>query len=514
MKKTTKLLSLVIAVMLMASMLAVGISAENATAVWDGSKDTSWFAANSETKNVTITTAAQLAGIAELCTEANDYLADWTITLGADIVLNTGDAKTWSTETSPANKWAPITQFCGTLDGQGHKISGLYINEPATERVGFFAALDTATVKNVSFENACVIGRRQVGTVAGITVTAFSEITGVYSNAYVYSYPCYNNEKNEQCQAGGILGANATPLTEITECWFDGEVHGIADPHVERQPGVNDGSEGSTSNEYWRNDNMATSVGGICGFTNSQMEISDCLVTAKIVAHSQVGGIIGRVIKAANNTTLENCLVIVDITATRYSGNNVFVGEFLGITMDGSKTNVENCYGITGYAAKTIPEGTTVVGGASSVFGAHGGGGFTDGSTYDHVTLDAIKGDGAKTALKGFDFENTWATVEGGTPVINLAAAASDSGDGAGDNNNANNGNNADNKSDDGNNAADNKSDETTAPTTDTAKADDTTAEDKTEEKKSGCKSSVTVCALSVLAIAACGTAVVGKKRK
>lgn len=516
MKTTTKLLSLVLAVMLIAGTLAIGISADAAPAVWDGTADTSWYDADSASKTATLTTAAQLAGFANLCTAGNNFVG-WTINLGADIVLNTGNASDWAKGTStPANEWTPIKEFWGTFDGKGHKISGMYINEPSVERVGFFAALNGAKVQNVSFENACVIGNRQVGTVAGITITVLSEITNVYSDAYVYAYPCYT-AKVEQAQVGGILGANATPYSTISKCHFDGEVYGVADPHVELQPGVNDGSAGSSSSDYWRNDNMAVAAGGITGFTNSQMEITDCLVTAKVVAHSQHGGIIGRVPTGANNTLLKNCLVIVEITATRYSGNNVFTGEFVGITMSGSKIKVDNCYGLNSYTATAVPDTTPFVGGANSVFGPHGGGGFTTDSTYSRVDLDNLKGDSAKTTLAGFDFDNVWQTVDGKTPVIRMSVLSTDEGNGDGGNadDGANAGNNNSGNNDNNNNAdntpATDSGDETTAPADNGGEA--TTAEEKTEEK-SGCKSSVTVAAFSVLAVAACGTAVLGKKKK
>ena len=48
-----------------------------------------------------------------------------TIKLGADLVLNEGDAKDWE-KNAPANRWAPISIFVGTFDGQNHTICGLY----------------------------------------------------------------------------------------------------------------------------------------------------------------------------------------------------------------------------------------------------------------------------------------------------------------------------------------------------------------------------------------------------
>ena len=72
----------------------------------------------------TITTAEELYEFAQL----SDYynFAKQTIKLGADIVVNEGNAQDWE-ENAPAKRWKPIKNFAGLFDGQGHTISGLYM---------------------------------------------------------------------------------------------------------------------------------------------------------------------------------------------------------------------------------------------------------------------------------------------------------------------------------------------------------------------------------------------------
>ena len=57
-------------------------------------------------------------------------------------------------------EWTPINHFEGEFDGQGHSISGIYLNQPKNDSVGFFGTVgrkDTpseATIKNVHIKDA------------------------------------------------------------------------------------------------------------------------------------------------------------------------------------------------------------------------------------------------------------------------------------------------------------------------------------------------------------------------
>jgi len=50
------------------------------------------------------------------------------------------------------------TPFTGAFDGQGHSITGLYINRPATDYVGLFGYINGAGVSNVGIANGSVTG--------------------------------------------------------------------------------------------------------------------------------------------------------------------------------------------------------------------------------------------------------------------------------------------------------------------------------------------------------------------
>ena len=88
------------------------------------------------------------------------------VMLSADLDMNDGYYATWT----------PIGQtgggyFKGTFDGHGYTISNMKVDSTnktgANYATGFFGWLNGATVKNLNFDNATVIGNHYVGVVAG-----------------------------------------------------------------------------------------------------------------------------------------------------------------------------------------------------------------------------------------------------------------------------------------------------------------------------------------------------------
>lgn len=115
--------------------------------------------------------AIQVSNEAELKTALSNTSAD--IVLTQDITLS--------------GEWIPIgtkeAPYMGTFDGKGHAIKGLTITTKA-DNLGFFSFIgSTATVKNVSFTGAKVLGNKQAAIVAGQAENA--TISNVYVSGYV-----------------------------------------------------------------------------------------------------------------------------------------------------------------------------------------------------------------------------------------------------------------------------------------------------------------------------------------
>ena len=124
MKKRTKTLILCISIFIVAAASGFGLwyLLRDKAPVGNGNVlGVAWYHENGT--EFTITTADELFELAEL-SEHYDF-KDQTIKLGADIVVNEGNAADWE-KIMPQRRWEPITGFAGTFDGQGHTISGLY----------------------------------------------------------------------------------------------------------------------------------------------------------------------------------------------------------------------------------------------------------------------------------------------------------------------------------------------------------------------------------------------------
>jgi hypothetical protein len=316
------------------------------------------------------------------------------VKLGADIVFNEGDARAWRV-TAPINRFDPVgksTQFWGTFDGQGHSISGLYVNE-TTAIAGLFGNM-SGTVQNLRLENSYIYcslnaADTMVGSVAGFCT---GNMTNVYSNAVVES-------ANEE--VGGLVGRfGATYTKTISKCWFDGIVFG--------------------HNLY---------AGGIVGQVNmGNKTISDCLFTGTVnndwagTNYPHTGGIAGGVYYSKPNDStvattlnLKNCL---SIGTMKVKGTST-VGAVVGRFANGSGTavtygTIENVYftaSTYSLAISTNSQGD-ITGTTTNIGETH----------FNKVEQSAITGTAATAALTGFDFTNTWSTMTDGTPVLKYFA--------------------------------------------------------------------------------------------
>ena len=185
---------------------------DNGNDVWAGANaadgiDTSWYTdaekdAGTADKPYEISTAAQLAGLAQLVNEGNNF-SKKTIQLTKDIRLNEQDVPTGGHE------WTPIgnnkKKFQGTFDGDGHTVEGLYINEKKTLR-GLFG-ISAGTVKNLI--------------VTGVIKNNIAQVGGVVGNnakGYVINCGFYGQIEVSGSNRGGVVGAGTA--ANVKNCWF------------------------------------------------------------------------------------------------------------------------------------------------------------------------------------------------------------------------------------------------------------------------------------------------------
>ena len=256
---------------------------DEAGEVWNGEADTSWYQVDAT--EFQIATAEQLAGLAELVNAGYTFEGK-TIKLTADILLNDTEGwENWNESTKGLNTWTPIgnswdNPFTGTLDGDGHSVSGIYINSTANYQ-GLVGVLGSGgTLQNLGVKASYIKGGYHVGGVCGNS-------RGTVTNCYNTGNVTGNN------QVGGVCGYNDGT---VTNCYNTGNVTGNSQ------------------------------VGGVCG--ENYTTVTNCYNTGNVTGNSQVGGVCGL-----NYTTVTNCYYLAG-TANSGIGENYNSGEATEKTAD------------------------------------------------------------------------------------------------------------------------------------------------------------------------------------
>ncbi len=165
---------------------------------------------------IPITTVAELKKIAsgeKITIDGKIYTFSENAYYALQNNLNLGgyyneETKTWTADED--NEWIPLTSsFTGTLDGLGHTITGLYINNPESTKQGLFGTLK-GTVKNLNILGSYINAKDYVGAIAGLN-------EGIIKNCYNKATIIGNN------YVGGMAGN----LTEnIVNCYNTGTIIG------------------------------------------------------------------------------------------------------------------------------------------------------------------------------------------------------------------------------------------------------------------------------------------------
>ena len=317
-------------------------------------------------------------------------LLDWSEAARADLTTNLVLAA--DITLTGENNWTPVgaydesvsdednTEYIGTINGGGHTITGLHINNNSDDQ-GFISALgEGGTVKNLTFADVHMTAGQYSGIVAGNskgTIENCHVTSGV--NSYIHGSQCvggivgYNVGSVTGCTnngtvsgsgsyVGGIVG-HGTADAVITNCTNNGTVSG-EDEYVGGIVGENLGSVTNCTNsgivsgtDYYVGgiaggiSHSATVigcyntvdvtggsyVGGIAGYMSSEFgaTITNCYNTAAITGEKRVGGIAGF---HGTDRTVTNCYSTGTITAT---GTDAEYGGVVGYTNGGTITN---CY--------------------------------------------------------------------------------------------------------------------------------------------------------------------------
>lgn len=364
-KKLKKVLSILLAVLMLASIMPMALANEYAGGIV-GSTD----------GNITIENASNSGSVSEGITEPSATVIDgmtfyqldsaddlyWfaeqvneydnltiNAVLTADIVINEDlmskitiaeDGTATVNEGETVSFWTPVKYFknsdtvgyAGIFDGANHTISGLYINT-GDGYMGLFALTNGATLKNLGIVDSYFYGDDNVAAVVSVarntTISnCFSENCLIVSQNYrsggiVANLPnsnisgCYNTSdiKSLSGTVGGIVG-EISGTTTVSDCFNTGDI------------------ESKTTSSYDYN-------GGIVGLINSgSSSVENCYNIGNINSAGCNGGIVGK-----NYSTVTNCYYNSEI----FSGNAIGANNGSIISSEG-KTAQQFASGEVAYA--------------------------------------------------------------------------------------------------------------------------------------------------------------------
>lgn len=340
-----KIVSLALVLALCLSLLPVTAFAEEGESevstttvdTWDGTADTNWYTGHETDTEYRITTAEQLAGLAQLVNAdpGTTNFSGKTFYLENDLNLS---GQEWISIGTGRGGSDPEYSFCGVFDGQRHVISNLYSHESDIKgadethnllRNALFGSVYNGEVKNLGVADAEIwmdlkddsaagkgilvdwMGKskitncwtsgsicsgskieKNIGGIVGVTVQGCT-ISGCYSTAtltgnFTNSEGYYTNpEYMDPDTIGGIVGAKFDGDLTITDCWFEGKIV------------VN---------------SVLATVGGIVGYAYNDSDYNEHTVVKKCVVTTTDIGVkdgntcwIGYIVESDNSTVENNC---------------------------------------------------------------------------------------------------------------------------------------------------------------------------------------------------------------
>jgi hypothetical protein len=206
--------------------------------------------------------------------------------------------------------WEPIGNgdfpFTGNFDGNGYKITGLWLNRDS-DYAGLFGHISNGGIKNLSVEisDKRVTGRLYVGGLVG-----FSD------RGYI-----------KNCHVSGVVSGRIT-----------GGVAGILGYGNNL---LNCSSKGSVLGR----EGFSARTGGFAGFSYMSNRMEQCYSTCDVSSpfsvgfeRSYTGGFLGH---AHGFTTIANCYAVGTVSGSDYTGG------FIGFSISNSN-NIMNCYSAGG----------------------------------------------------------------------------------------------------------------------------------------------------------------------
>lgn len=259
---------------------------------------------------------------------------------------------------------SPDEPFAGTLDGQGHSVTGLFIDRSESDYIGLFGVTN-GDIRNLTLIEADITGNRYVGGIAG----AMDHVDALIQNVRVSGSVAGVSGTHDATHIGGIAG------------WVAGG------GHISRSQ-----SDASISG--------ASYGGGIVGLASANGQITESRAGGVIeMTDAYAGGIAGRV----NGAQIADAYATADITTPQYAGG------VIGFADNG--TEVSRVYGVGEINASPASSGGLIgqTGGSVSVLNSYWntettGMSVSSGGGIGLSTLEMYN----RSNYSGWDFNTIW----------------------------------------------------------------------------------------------------------
>lgn len=326
-------------IMLLTSILCIALLPAVAHAatpdVWDGSTASSLAGGGkSEDDPYLISTGAELKLLADNSRAAGQ--GSCYVKLTNDIVLNDGTfdksgafTKRGATTTSQPNEWLPMGVASWYIDGNGHSISGMYINRNEA-KVGLVSFVSNGGyIRNLTIKDSFVSSSQSggyIGVFAGQTSgTTLSNCVGE-SNIVITSGCFATGGIAGVAQSGSISGVHASGSIQGS-----GKLAGIAGRSIDITF-KNCWNEMDIDNANWE----INQSGGIAALAEGS-EFYNCANLGYLHGGSRIGGIAGEA-----PGKIKNCYTTSDISGIKEYGSRNYMATLAG--MNSRNVAVQGCY--------------------------------------------------------------------------------------------------------------------------------------------------------------------------
>ena len=270
------------------------------TTLWQDNADNTWY--NTTDTEFTLTTPAQLAGLAQIVNDGNKFVGK-TVIIRNDMDFG-------------AHLWMPIGKgyqfpFSGIIKGNNKKISSIQINLPGGDFVGFVGQMFNGKIDNLTAVNVTVSGHDTVGSIVGNLST-----NSTMDNCHAKNVNISGTDFNIGGLVGGLL-TNSTISNSSAEGEVSGvnQVGGLVGTVWDKTSITKSYAKGNVTGQYI--------IGGFAGYStmafgpNRNNEISDSYTRSNVFAASErVGGFYGGPESNAITTNVYSTGTVNNVSAS------------------------------------------------------------------------------------------------------------------------------------------------------------------------------------------------------